>query len=52
MMSLRIERDVALKKGMRACDVLERMVKKADGYFRLLVPRYGGFMNESDNCEG
>lgn len=51
MMSLRTERDIALQKGMKACDVLERMIGKADGYFRLLVPRYGGFVNESDNGE-
>lgn len=41
--SLRTERNVALEYGSRACQILERMVERADVYFRILVPRFGGF---------
>lgn len=43
MKTLRIERDVALRKGSKACDFLERMIDRVDECFRVLVPRYGGF---------
>jgi hypothetical protein len=51
MKRLRIERDVALRKGSKACDFLERLIDKVDGYFGILVPRYGGFMNRMDSHE-
>jgi hypothetical protein len=49
--SLRTERNVALEYGSRACQILERMVERADVYFRILVPRFGGFNTsiESNN---
>lgn len=43
MKLLRVERDIALRKGNKACDILERMIDRIDDYFRVLVPRYGGF---------
>ncbi|KAL7532890.1 hypothetical protein ACHAXR_009354 [Thalassiosira sp. AJA248-18] len=46
MRILRRERDVALECGPKACQSLERMVERADQYFRVLVPRYGGFNAE------
>jgi hypothetical protein len=47
MRTLRSERDTALKFGPRACQRLERMVGRADEYFRILVPRFGGFNGDS-----
>ena len=44
---LRSERDTALECGPRACQCLERMVERADYFFRLLVPGFGGFNVES-----
>mmetsp|Transcript_31948 Transcript_31948/g.69005 ORF Transcript_31948/g.69005 Transcript_31948/m.69005 type:complete len:599 (-) Transcript_31948:2146-3942(-) len=43
MKILRRERDIALECGPRACQSLGRMVERADVYFRILVPRFGGF---------
>ena len=43
MKTLRKERDVAIERGSKACDTLERMIERADIYFKILVPRYGGF---------
>jgi hypothetical protein len=40
---LRNERNTALECGQRACQILERMIERADMYFRILVPRFGGF---------
>ena len=54
MKTLRMERDVAIERGSKACDSLERMIKRADIYFKILVPRYGGFsdrIQESDSNE-
>jgi hypothetical protein len=48
MKSLRAERDAALQKGDRACDVLQRILDRADGYFAILVPRFGGFANSEE----
>ncbi|KAL3805834.1 hypothetical protein HJC23_007795 [Cyclotella cryptica] len=45
--ALRIERDEALKVGCKACQVMEGMVERAEEYFRILVPRFGGFMDQS-----
>lgn len=47
MRILRRERDIALEHGPKACKSLERMIERADGYFRVLVPRFGGFNAES-----
>lgn len=47
--ALRIERDEALKRGCKACQVLEGMMDRADEYFRLLVPRFGGFMHRQES---
>jgi hypothetical protein len=41
--TLRNERNTALECGQRACQILERMIERADVYFRILVPRFGGF---------
>ena len=41
--TLRNERNNALEYGPRACQILERMIERADIYFRILVPRFGGF---------
>ncbi|KAL9188452.1 hypothetical protein ACHAXT_006830 [Thalassiosira profunda] len=43
MRMLRRQRDVALERGPKACSSLERMIERADGCFRILVPRFGGF---------
>ena len=42
---LRKERDNALEHGVKACHNFQRMIERADGYFRVLVPRMGGFNN-------
>mmetsp|Transcript_22533 Transcript_22533/g.48801 ORF Transcript_22533/g.48801 Transcript_22533/m.48801 type:complete len:580 (-) Transcript_22533:217-1956(-) len=47
MRILRKERDIALECGPKACHSLERMIERADDYFRVLVPRFGGFNAES-----
>ena len=44
MKILLIERDTALRKGTKTCDVLERIIGRVDECFRQLAPRYGGFM--------
>jgi hypothetical protein len=41
--TLRNERNTALECGQRACQILDRMIERADMYFRILVPRLGGF---------
>lgn len=51
MKSLRIERDIALQRGDKACDVLQRMIERADTYFKILVPRFGGFLYTEDSDE-
>ncbi|EED91149.1 predicted protein [Thalassiosira pseudonana CCMP1335] len=45
--ALRRERDIALDRGMKACQILEQMIERADEYFGVLVPRFGGFALES-----
>jgi len=45
--ALRRERDIALDRGMKACQILEQMIERADEYFGVLVPRFGGFAVES-----
>ena len=47
MRILRRERNTALECGPKACQILEGMVERADEYFRVLVPRFGGFNGES-----
>jgi len=47
MRILRRERNTALECGTKACQILEGMVERADEYFRVLVPRFGGFNGES-----
>jgi len=49
MTILRRERDIALDYGLKACTILERMIERADKYFRVLVPRFGGFNGEPLN---
>lgn len=41
--TLRNERNNAIEYGQRACQILEQMIERADMYFRILVPRFGGF---------
>ena len=43
---LRRDRDNALEYGPRACKSIEKMISRADEYFRVLVPRFGGFNTE------
>eukprot|EP00581_Thalassiosira_minuscula_P008727 CAMPEP_0183707092 /NCGR_PEP_ID=MMETSP0737-20130205/3749_1 /TAXON_ID=385413 /ORGANISM="Thalassiosira miniscula, Strain CCMP1093" /LENGTH=610 /DNA_ID=CAMNT_0025934667 /DNA_START=83 /DNA_END=1915 /DNA_ORIENTATION=+ len=43
MQILRRERDVALECGPKVCQSLRRMLERADAYFHVLVPRFGGF---------
>lgn len=43
MSLLRRERDAAFEHGPKACKTIRRMMNRADGYFRVLVPRFGGF---------
>ena len=45
MRILRTDRDEALTLGPTACCQFERMVDRADTYFHILMPRYGGFNN-------
>ncbi len=47
MRVMRTHRDEALTLGPTRCCQFERMVDRADNYFRILMPRYGGF-NYSD----
>ena len=39
----RRDRDDALEYGLKACQSLERMIGRANLYFQILVPRFGGF---------
>ena len=48
MSLLRRERDAALEHGSKACETMRRMINRADGYFRVLVPRFGGFAQAGD----
>ena len=41
------ERDRGLERGGKMCQVLEEMVERAEAYFCILVPRFGGFMDPS-----
>jgi len=43
MRMFRRDRDDALEHGLKACQSLERMLGKVDLYFKVLVPRLGGF---------
>ena len=44
------ERDIAFEHGPKACQSLEGMVeRRADEYFRILIPRFGGFNAEPVN---
>jgi hypothetical protein len=47
--TLRNERNTALECGQRACEILERMIERADIYFRILVPRFGGFNTSNES---
>ena len=47
MRILRSGRNTALECGPKAVTILEGMVERADQYFRVLVPRFGGFNGES-----
>lgn len=51
--TLRNERNAALECGPKACQILERMVERADQYFNILVPRFGGFntVETSSTCD-
>ena len=42
MSLLRRERDAAFEHGPKACKTIRKMINRADGYFRVLVPRFGG----------
>jgi hypothetical protein len=46
MRVLRTDREEALALGPSACHQFERMVDRADTYFRILMPRYGGFNSD------
>ena len=51
MRIFRRDRDDALEYGLKACQSLERMLGRADLYFKVLVPRFGGFNTADDSLD-
>jgi len=51
MRMFRRDRDDALEYGLNACQSLERMLGRADLYFKVLVPRLGGFNTADESLD-
>lgn len=48
---IRKKRDEALERGLKACQILERMIERADYCFKVLLPRWGGFNTDDERNE-